>query len=86
LAVPVCTSGFLYSRQCVLALFRGAATLVIGLATSIKNRIGQASGLDKFILFGPLCFAISMAIFGAVIHFALRERLFPCRSFARHNF
>jgi hypothetical protein len=46
--------------------FAGAATLVIGLATSIKNRIGQASGLDKFILFGPLCFAISMAIFGAV--------------------
>ncbi len=45
--------------------FAGLATLVIGLATSIRNRIGQASGLDKFILFGPLCFAISMAIFGA---------------------
>ena len=45
--------------------FAGAAILVIGLATSIKNRIGQASGLDKFILFSPLCFAIAMAIFGA---------------------
>jgi len=45
--------------------FAGAATLVIGLATSIRSRIGQVSGLDKFILFGPLCFAISMAIFGA---------------------
>ena len=45
--------------------FAGAATLVIGLATSIKNRIGQVSGLDKFILFGPLSFAIGMAIFGA---------------------
>ncbi len=45
--------------------FAGAATLLIGLATSIRNRIGQVFGLDKFILFGPLCFAISMAIFGA---------------------
>jgi uncharacterized membrane protein len=45
--------------------FAGAAILVIGLAASIRNRIGQASGLDKFILFGPLSFAISMAIFGA---------------------
>jgi uncharacterized membrane protein len=45
--------------------FAGAAILVIGLATSIRARIGQVSGLDKFILFGPLCFAISMAIFGA---------------------
>jgi len=45
--------------------FAGAATLVIGLATSIKNRIGQASGIDKFIVFGPLSFAIGMAIFGA---------------------
>ena len=38
--------------------------MVIGLGTS-KNRIGQASGFDKFILFGPLSFAIAMAIFGA---------------------
>ena len=45
--------------------FAGAAALVIGLGTSIKNRIGQASGLDKFILFGPLLFAIAMAVFGA---------------------
>ena len=45
--------------------FAGAATLVIGLGTSIKNRIGQASGFDKFILFGPLLFAIAMAVFGA---------------------
>jgi uncharacterized membrane protein len=45
--------------------FAGAATLVIGLGTSIKNRIGQASGFDRFILIGPLSFAIAMAIFGA---------------------
>jgi uncharacterized membrane protein len=45
--------------------FAGAAILLIGLATSIKNRIGQASGFDKFILFGPLSFAIGMAIFSA---------------------
>ncbi|HEY1468622.1 MAG TPA: hypothetical protein VGF61_06230 [Candidatus Acidoferrum sp.] len=45
--------------------FAGAAILVIGLASSIRNRVGQASGLDKFILFGPLSFAIGMAIFGA---------------------
>ena len=39
--------------------------MVIGLGTSIKDRIGQASGFDKFILFGPLLFAIAMAVFGA---------------------
>jgi uncharacterized membrane protein len=39
--------------------------LVIGLGTSIKNRIGQASPFDKFILFGPLLFAIAMAVVGA---------------------
>ena len=45
--------------------FAGAATLVIGLGTSIKNRIGQASRFDKFTLFGPLSSAIAMAIFGS---------------------
>ena len=59
---------FLFS-QIPAAVFwpisRGAATLVIGLGTSIKDRIGQASGFDKFILFGPLLFAIAMAVFGA---------------------
>jgi len=39
--------------------------LVIGLGTSIKNRIGQASRFDKFTLFGPLSSAIAMAIFGS---------------------
>ena len=42
--------------------FAGGAILLIGLPTSIKNRIGQASGFDEFILFGPLSFAIGMAI------------------------
>jgi hypothetical protein len=36
-----------------------------GLSTSVKRRIGQASGFDKFVLFGPLSFAIAMVIFGA---------------------
>lgn len=39
--------------------------MVIGLGTSIKNRIGQASRFDKFTLFGPLSSAIAMAIFGS---------------------
>jgi len=39
--------------------------LVIGLGTSVKNRIGQASRFDKFTLFGPLSSAIAMAIFGS---------------------
>ena len=45
--------------------FAGGATVVIGLGISVRRRIGQASGFDKFILFGPLSFAIAMAIFGA---------------------
>jgi hypothetical protein len=61
----VCTSGFLYSRQCVLAQFRGGrhSGHRAGYLHQELNR--QASGLDKFILFGPRCFAIAMAMFGA---------------------
>jgi uncharacterized membrane protein YphA (DoxX/SURF4 family) len=45
--------------------FFGAAILVIGLAMAAKNEVRQARGFDILILFGPLLFAIPMAIFGA---------------------
>jgi uncharacterized membrane protein len=44
--------------------FGGAAILVIGIARVRKGRVWQAYGLDRLILFGPLLFAIPMAIFG----------------------
>jgi len=44
--------------------FLGAAILIIGLAMAGKNELWQAHGADKLIWFGPLSFAIAMAIFG----------------------
>src|SRR5580704_10596702 len=45
--------------------FFGVAILAIGLAMAPKNEVRQARGFDKLIPFGPLLFAIPMAIFGA---------------------
>jgi uncharacterized membrane protein len=44
--------------------FGGGATLVIGMARARKGEVRQARGLDELILFGPVLFAIPMAIFG----------------------
>jgi uncharacterized membrane protein len=45
--------------------FAGGAILAIGIAMAGMGKVRQAHGLDKLILFGPLLFAIPMAIFGA---------------------
>jgi uncharacterized membrane protein len=45
--------------------FGGGAILVIGMAMAWNGEVRKAHGLDKLILFGPLLFAIPMAIFGA---------------------
>jgi uncharacterized membrane protein len=44
--------------------FFGGAILIIGLAMGAKNGFRQARGEEKLIWFGPLLFAIPMAIFG----------------------
>ena len=45
--------------------FAAAALLVIGLVKIIiKQELPRAHGLDKIMPFGPLCFAIPMAVFG----------------------
>jgi uncharacterized membrane protein len=43
----------------------GGSILITGLATASKNKCWQASGFNKFILFGPMLLAIAIAIFGA---------------------
>src|SRR5215470_11662119 len=43
----------------------GAAILVIGLPVVIMGAARRAQGLDKLAAFGPLLFAIAMAVFGA---------------------
>jgi uncharacterized membrane protein len=45
--------------------FAGGAILVIGIAMAGKGKVRPAHGLDTLIQFGPLSFAIAMAIFGA---------------------
>jgi uncharacterized membrane protein YphA (DoxX/SURF4 family) len=42
----------------------GAVTLVVGLAMATRTELWQAYGSDKLIWFGPLSFALAMAIFG----------------------
>ena len=43
----------------------GTILLIIGLMTILKNEIGQAQGMDKVLVFGRLCLAIPMGVFGA---------------------
>ena len=43
----------------------GAAVLVIGLPVVIMGAARRARGFDKLVAFGPLLFAIPMAVFGA---------------------
>jgi uncharacterized membrane protein len=45
--------------------FAGAALLIIGLARIIKGQGLQVRGIEKALVFGPLFFAIPMAVFGA---------------------
>ena len=45
--------------------FAGGAILLIGIATAGKSKVRISLGLDKLIQFGPLLFAIPMAVFGA---------------------
>ncbi|MGB2670250.1 MAG: hypothetical protein WA621_11750 [Candidatus Acidiferrum sp.] len=45
--------------------FAGTAILVIGLSFLLRNGASQSRGLDKLTLFGPLFFAIPLAVFAA---------------------
>ena len=45
--------------------FAGAALSIIGLAKIIKIDVLQMRGIDRSAVFGPLFFAIPMAVFGA---------------------
>jgi hypothetical protein len=55
---------FSFSGATFWPYFGGAAILVIGTAMSRKHGVPQAYGLDALIPFGPVLFAIPMAIFG----------------------
>jgi uncharacterized membrane protein YphA (DoxX/SURF4 family) len=44
--------------------FFGAGILIVGLAKTVKNDVRTSPGLEKLVLFGPLAFAVAMAIFG----------------------
>jgi uncharacterized membrane protein len=54
------------------AYFAGVALLAIGLPIVIKNDLPQAHGLDKFIPFGRLFYALPLAIF-ATEHFTFTD-------------
>ena len=64
----------------------GAALLVIGILAA-RNDIAQARGLDKIVALGNLCFAVPLAVFGALHLFApdfvkdLVPRYMPGRMF-----
>lgn len=45
--------------------FAGFAILVIGLPVAMRNASNDVEPMDKLLRFGPLSFAVAMAIFGA---------------------
>jgi uncharacterized membrane protein len=52
--------------------FAGAAVLSIGLAAVAWQDVGRARGLEKLVPFGPVMFAVSMAVFSGD-HFAFAK-------------
>jgi uncharacterized membrane protein len=65
-----CSSGFVLAAFTISGgvfwpYFAGGAAAIVGLCLAPKNAVQRASGLDKLVPFGPLFFAIAMAIFGA---------------------
>jgi uncharacterized membrane protein len=56
---------FEISRTEVAMCVAGVALFVIGLLAS-KNEIAEARGLDKIVALSNLCFAIPLAVFGAL--------------------
>lgn len=45
--------------------FAGAVVLIVGLAKTNRTEVLRAQGLERAIVFGPLLFAVPMAVFGA---------------------
>jgi uncharacterized membrane protein YphA (DoxX/SURF4 family) len=62
---PFALIAFSISSVVFWPYFAGAAILIVGLVRVPKNSVRQAHGLEKLIPFGPVCFGIAMAIFGA---------------------
>jgi uncharacterized membrane protein len=56
---------FDFSRTEVAMCAAGAALFVIGVLAA-KNEIAEAQGLDKILALSNLCFAIPLAVFGAL--------------------
>src|SRR5215469_6418218 len=61
---PVILAVFEFSRPAVAMCGAGLVILAIGLMAT-KNDLARASGLDKIVALGNLCFAIPLAVFGA---------------------
>ena len=62
---PVILAVFLeFSPAAVSMCGAGLVILAIGLLAT-KNEVARASGLDKIVALGNLCFAIPLAVFGA---------------------
>ncbi len=68
---PAMLAAFLESRTAVAMCSAGIALLVIG-ALAAKDEIGEARGLDKIVALGNACFAIPLAVFGALHLFGPR--------------
>ena len=56
--------------------FAGVALLAIGVPIILKNEVPQADGLDKFMPFGRLFYAVPMAVFAGE-HFTVGQFMAP---------
>jgi len=45
--------------------FAGLAILAVGLIHVVRNQLAPAQGVDKFVRFGPIFYALPLAVFGA---------------------
>ncbi len=68
---PTLLATFLGSRTAVAMCSAGIALLAIG-APAARDGIAEARGLDKVVALGNLCFAIPLAVFGALHLFGPR--------------
>jgi uncharacterized membrane protein len=74
LPTPAGVTVFSVSPTIFWPYFLGAAILVIGLIAVLRIRPWQAPGVEKAVVFGPLFFAVPMAVF-AGDHFAFPAQI-----------
>jgi hypothetical protein len=82
---PILAAFFALSSPALWMSVAGLVLLVIGLLAA-KNDIAQARGLDRIVALTKLCFAIPLAVFGAVDNYVAANKTVTFSRLASFNY